>query len=779
MNMPVECVKDVLNYMKAHGFTLMSFLSSMLTSIQFVDKQRDLQLHILHPGAGHSHATIMRNWILGSAEEIYKEELEILMEKENGLYMNASKLHLAQLEQAKISILMPLFKSKAPALWVLFQQLLVLESKPSVGQPAKVAYLSVEMGAGRDEGNYGDHVSVGTQSKGNYQELNHALLKVKGVVIMSIIMNSSNNHCNALQVKNSFYLAASNASKSVCQWATHAGLAVSLSSANNLRASLIRNQRILNKGLGHTRIVNLAYDNCNFKFSVGQPTDLKDHTFESITTGLFFAPPKEVLPEHLEYAERIWDTHPNNPNAVNVQCPMSYFDILPMGEATFKLAEHCQWHVTSVFIERYFPELRSHLIDPPSTFQLPTHRTLYSTAEAVYAKASTINGNIDAIMSLLEQSSIVNAGTFEKYAILVHGDLGTVEKIEAILHSRWIEESTLKRMHYLVPIYQDSFIDPNGLYKRLCMLFPNDHSKLNKPVPPFRMMNDGLNYVTQCTILDVWAENVGGDLEKFITSKPSLEEISQCAYQITTEYFETKQHTRDWLQRKEQDQRHMNQVMFNRDAMYYHILMHAMNFGMVDVVINVLAFWIPIFQGCGKHKYVSFLSNFLFKLHQYPAPLQEAIKRYWLCNPLGKEGGFQAIDWLVELMNLYIKVVYSGTGSGKTIEYIISQSSIIQSYRDCIEDVEADYHLPEKTLHHVSPNIGSRLVTIQNDLRNLRPHKYEKGQTSPILIEDHFQKGLQLYQNGTMWGPLSISELQSTDSMDDDTYELDAGDLAA
>jgi hypothetical protein len=34
----VEHVEDVLNYMKAHGFTLMSFLSSMLTSILFVDK---------------------------------------------------------------------------------------------------------------------------------------------------------------------------------------------------------------------------------------------------------------------------------------------------------------------------------------------------------------------------------------------------------------------------------------------------------------------------------------------------------------------------------------------------------------------------------------------------------------------------------------------------------------------------------------------------------------------------------------------------------------------
>src|SRR5260221_4528775 len=100
-------------------------------------------------------------------------------------------------------------------------------------------------------------------------------------------------------------------------------------------------------------------------------------------TGLFFAPPKEVLPEHLEYAKRIWNTHPNNPNVINMLLMITLADVLPMTEATIKLAEHCQWHITSVLIENYFPELQSHLIDPPLTFQLLPQQTSYSTAEAV------------------------------------------------------------------------------------------------------------------------------------------------------------------------------------------------------------------------------------------------------------------------------------------------------------------------------------------------------------------------------------------------------------
>ncbi|KAF8335733.1 uncharacterized protein EI90DRAFT_3152773 [Cantharellus anzutake] len=772
MNTPADRVEDVFKYMLANGLTLTSFLSIILTSVQFGDKLREMQLHILSTTEDLHDATVVRNWILTSAQAVYIKEIQALMEKGNGLHMNASKLHPAQLEVGKTSVLRPLFESKAPALWRLLQHLLVVESKGREGRRAKVVpSRSAGLGAGRDEDGCGDHVSAGHQSKGNNRERNYALLQIKGVVILSIILHGCNEQCNALQVKNSFYLAASNASKSVRQWAAHAGLAVSPSSLDSLRMSLIRDQKELNKSLGSTRIVNLAYDNCDFKFGVGQPTDLKDCTFESITTGLFFAPPKEVLPEHLEYAESIWDSHPNNPNAPNVPPMITFADVLPTTEATVRIMAHCRWHITSVLIEEHFPELRSHLLDPPSTFQLSPQQMLYSTAEAVYAKASTIDGNIDAIMSLLQQSGIVEAGVFEKYIILVHGDLGTVEKVEGILRSRRIEESALERMHYLVAIPglfhvrmacvdamnrihatgKDSRSDPNGLYKRLCLLFPNDLSKLNKAVPPFQMMNDGINYITQCTILDAWTENVGGDLQKFVESKPSLEVIQRRAEHIAKEYFETK------------------------DAMYYRILVHAMNHGMVDVVVDILSFWIPIFQACGKHKYASYLLNFLFKLQQYPAPLRTAIMRCWLCNPAGKKAGFRAIDWLVELMNLYIKVVYSGTGSTKTIEYIISQSSIIQAYRTCIEDVEEDYHIPEKTLHHASPDIESRLVAIMKDLRNLRPHKYEKGRTSPTMIEDHFQKGLELFQCGMMWRMINRGDLELTD----DTYEIDAADLAA
>ena len=64
----------------------------------------------------------------------------------------------------------------------------------------------------------------------------------------------------------------------------------------------------------------------------------------------------------------------------------------------------------------------------------------------------------------------------------------------------------------------------------------------------------------------------------------------------------------------------------------------------------------------------------------------------------------------------YVQVVWAGEGSGKMIEYIVSQSSIIQAYRKCIDEIEDDFCVPEKTLCHASPDIGSCLEKIQQDL---------------------------------------------------------------
>ena len=73
---------------------------------------------------------------------------------------------------------------------------------------------------------------------------------------------------------------------------------------------------------------------------------------------------------------------------------------------------------------------------------------------------------------------------------------------------------------------------------------------------------------------------------------------------------------------------------------------------------DLLWHWVPMFLACGKHKYAMHLSKFLQDLYSaYPHQLVHAIEMNWLCNPAGKSDGFQGVDWLVELNNLYTKVI--------------------------------------------------------------------------------------------------------------------------
>ena len=117
--------------------------------------------------------------------------------------------------------------------------------------------------------------------------------------------------------------------------------------------------------------------------------------------------------------------------------------------------------------------------------------------------------------------------------------------------------------------------------------------------------------------------------------------------------------------------------------------------------------------------------------------------------------------------------MYGGSGSGKTINYVISQSSIINAYHQCIKDIEDDFHIPEKMLHHAAPDIQSRVDGLKKMFHELQPHRYERAQKVPHLVVDHFQKGCGQYQRGmTWWNTIAMDSGES-----DEQYGVEVGDL--
>ena len=111
---------------------------------------------------------------------------------------------------------------------------------------------------------------------------------------------------------------------------------------------------------------------------------------------------------------------------------MNFYDIVPTQGAGDRMKQHSQWRICAVLVMEYFPKLCSKLGELPSDFKLEPEKTSYSMAEVMYAKVSTIDGNIEALTTLLEQSGISDAGIFMKCMIFIHGNLGTLEKLRVL-----------------------------------------------------------------------------------------------------------------------------------------------------------------------------------------------------------------------------------------------------------------------------------------------------------------------------------------------------------
>ncbi|EGO28363.1 hypothetical protein SERLADRAFT_405934 [Serpula lacrymans var. lacrymans S7.9] len=108
------------------------------------------------------------------------------------------------------------------------------------------------------------------------------------------------------------------------------------------------------------------------------------------------------------------------------------------------------------------------------------------------------------------------------------------------------------------------------------------------------------------------------------------------------------------------NQQHENTLLFNKYALHYEELTHAMNTGDIRRAESCIVPWIPIFKATGKHKYPTHMKDFLINLHyNYPPGLKCTIQYNILINPSGKAGKFQAVDWYLELYNLFTKTLHT------------------------------------------------------------------------------------------------------------------------
>ncbi|KIK21475.1 hypothetical protein PISMIDRAFT_12245 [Pisolithus microcarpus 441] len=310
---------------------------------------------------------------------------------------------------------------------------------------------------------------------------------------------------------------------------------------------------------------------------------------------------------------------------------------------------------------------------------------------------STVSGNIQAVMELLQQGGVEDptltseandndSPDVSKYVVLVHGDLGTGERLQTAQLRRSIESTSWNHLQHVIFIpglFHLKMACADALWR--CFIYPSTvrtkqascvmlrNYAREKPVSTRR----SLAFIRCTSLLAMQGFN---SLKDFAHSKPTLDDLKAMAEEITRMYVATSQFRRMCRkQEKERDLQFENAILLNKYFLLYEELSYALNSGDVGHVEASIISWIPILKAIGKHKYATHMTNFLYNVHfVYSLGLRHAIRYHILVNLTGRPMKWRAVDWCVELNNLFTKVKNGGKNSNRSVERIILESPLVQ-----------------------------------------------------------------------------------------------------
>ncbi|KAI6004189.1 hypothetical protein EDD15DRAFT_2126299, partial [Pisolithus albus] len=100
-----------------------------------------------------------------------------------------------------------------------------------------------------------------------------------------------------------------------------------------------------------------------------------------------------------------------------------------------------------------------------------------------------------------------------------------------------------------------------------------------------------------------------------------------------------------------------------------------------------------------------------------------------------------AMDWCVELNNLFMKVKNGGKGSNRSVEWIILESPLVQVYRNLQALVQQDFGHTHLTTNHTPPDMRKTFAKVQERLALNSPHKVSPGRNSHHQVDELSDKG--------------------------------------
>ncbi|KAH9833452.1 uncharacterized protein C8Q71DRAFT_909496 [Rhodofomes roseus] len=625
------------------------------------------------------------------------------------------------------------------------------------------------------------------------QQRRCGLRVIRAAVILSLVMQTINQQCNALGAVNGGFFHASVMPDKALKALAHMGVSVSPDAINNAVRSLSQESAVSIMELGRSLTAAFAYDNFELKLHTNTPTIEKPGgDLKHLTSGDIFQLDHGVVPADLRCSQVLWATSLLNPAASATLQPRGFKDLLmlhpetPHASGLSRKGLFNSWKFVydlTHFGPAYFRQFTSEIGRPHPVECIPVTKLRHHPARTMDVNNSTVDGNIEAIQQLCAQAGIGDPTAIyatgeetdiSEYVVLFHGDLGTMERVVSALKARSIEDTPWARLQFVVfvpGLFHFKMAAADGIWRiwikpkhargdntflqYIGSLRPLETGKFSSN-PTFRQMHEGIQHVGTVLRLDAWRVEVSRKLKNDITletwaeqEKPSIGEIFALAVGLARTYVAGEvggprmfNLRRQGAQRDEQRE---NTLLLHEHLLLYEELSWAMNAGDIGRVETVLPSWIAIFKETGKHKYAHHMTKFFTDVHYvYPPRLRRAIRLNMLVNPKGKPDSFRGVDWVEEFNNLLTKDTYGGENSNYTINRIITESPNILTYRSCIANAERNYILTGLTTARGSPDMTRTFAALASRMAGeLKPNEHIAGRKSNYVIPDTVAKGTE------------------------------------
>ncbi|KAI0699966.1 hypothetical protein BC835DRAFT_1267159, partial [Cytidiella melzeri] len=672
-------IREILAHMERQRISLAELTASVLLHRGFQHPfpfllqdlvARAAEIHgVLYQRAECRDTTV--SWAHDCMTAVYSSALHDLLRNNRDLHFNITYAEPQQIREFRVEDMAMTIWKQQPMLWLLIYRLVAGDMSTGDEEP----------GSGRgdsdDEADGGDNKrAAGDNYPWRSMQGNklRAMREIKTVTILSQLLQSRYMKCNTLQSVMGIFLHSCNTPKKVIKVLACMGISVSLTSIHRAIHSFKSECSTDIQRLGCTLSASYAYDNFDVKFSTGIPTvDSSEDLMVHLTSGTLIRLEHGVTADDLHCADELWNKSPNNPHAKN---PIPF---LPYQTLQFLRTLHPEDHDNSAprltrrglfhlylfkktlfrYGPQYFKDLQQSLANPDPVEQIPVCKAHQVPLHAMDINQSKVSGNIDALLEMLTQAGVGDAETAAKAKTemadigdmvqLVHGDLGTMERVLSAMERRAIDVTSTARLQFVVFVFglfhlkmaaadalwrllvtpEQSRKDTTSFMSFVAKLRPTRTGKLTNNAT-FREQHELINHVGEVLRLDAWRVEArrGGylTLEKWGESKPSLEAIDKFAKTLASEYVEGEgtnlyqQKNRPDTQR---DKQHENIMRTHHYLLLYEELSYAMNEGDIGRVETLFRPWIQIFRSVGKHKYATRMLLFMHQLYKvYPEGLR-------------------------------------------------------------------------------------------------------------------------------------------------------------